>query len=297
MTDSPLTYSDALIRSIFDSLSAHIAIVDEHGVILEINAAWRNFSKENSADVSKEIDGGINFIGLNYLKICESATGEGARDAKNVARGIRQVIEKTCDEFLYDYPCHSPTGRRWFYMRAIRMADADPVRVIVSHEDITELKLAQEELKTHKAILEERNQSLEEVNIALKVIIEQREKDKADTERHFLAHLRTLVLPYINKLKAGNLGRRDRTLLDIVESQLNEVITPMIQRLDNAGVILTPQEMQVAALVKEGKSTAEIADVLFISEATVSFHRKNLRTKLGLKNRQTNLRSFLLSMS
>ncbi len=297
MTDSPLTYSDALIRSIFDSLSAHIAIVDEHGVILEINAAWRNFSKENSADVSKEIDGGINFIGLNYLKICESATGEGARDAKNVALGIRQVIEKTCDEFLYDYPCHSPTGRRWFYMRAIRMADADPVRVIVSHEDITELKLAQEELKTHKAILEERNQSLEEVNIALKVIIEQREKDKADTERHFLAHLRTLVLPYINKLKAGNLGQRDRTLLDIVESQLNEVITPMIQRLDNAGVILTPQEMQVAALVKEGKSTAEIADVLYISEATVSFHRKNLRTKLGLKNRQTNLRSFLLSMS
>lgn len=294
MTDSPLTYSDALIRSIFDSLSAHIAIVDAHGVILEINAAWRKFSTANSAGGG---DGGINYIGLNYLKICESATGEGARDAQNVARGIRQVIEKKCDEFLYDYPCHSPTGRRWFYMRAIRMADADPVRVIVSHEDITELKLAQEELKTHKAILEERNQSLEEVNIALKVIIEQREKDKADTERHFLAHLRTLVLPYINKLKAGNLGQRDRTLLDIVESQFNEVITPMIQRLDNAGVMLTPQEMQVAALVKEGKSTAEIADVLFISEATVSFHRKNLRTKLGLKNRQTNLRSFLLSMS
>jgi len=297
MADSPLTYSDTLIRSIFDSLSAHIAIIDEHGVILEINAAWRNFSQKNSADVSGKIDGGINFIGLNYLKICESATGEGAQDANNVAQGIRQVIGKTCDEFLYDYPCHSPTGRRWFYMRAIRMAEADPVRVIVSHEDITALKLAQEELKTHKAILEERNQSLEEVNIALKVIIEQREKDKADTERHFLAHLRTLVLPYINKLKAGNLGQRDRTLLDIVESQLNEVITTMIQRLDNAGVMLTPQEMQVAALVKEGKSTAEIADVLFISEATVSFHRKNLRTKLGLKNKQTNLRSFLLSMS
>lgn len=297
MTDTPLTYSDTLIRSIFDSLSAHIAIIDDHGCILETNAAWRNFSRDHSADLSGRGDGGINFIGLNYLQICESATGEGARDAKNVAMGIRQVIEKKRDEFLYDYPCHSPTGRRWFYMRAIRMADADPVQVIVSHEDITELKLAQEELKRHKTILEERNQSMEEVNIALKVIIEQREKDKADTEKQFLAHLRTLVLPYINKLKAGNLGQKDRTLLDIVESQLNEVINPMIQRLDNAGVILTPQEMQVAALVKEGKSTAEIADILFISEATVSFHRKNLRTKLGLKNKQTNLRSFLLSMS
>lgn len=297
MTDTPLTYSDSLIRSIFDSLSAHIAIVDHQGCILETNAAWRNFARENSANVSGGRDVGINFIGQNYLQICESAVGEGARDAKNVATGIRQVIEKKCDAFLYDYPCHSSTGRRWFYMRAIRMAGADPVRVIVSHEDITELKLAQEELQSHKASLEERNQRLEEVNIALKVIIEQREKDKTDTEKHFLLHLRTLVLPYINKLKAGNLGQRDRTLLDMVESRLNEVINPMIQGFDNAGVMLTPQEMQVAALVKAGHSTAEIADILFISEATVSFHRKNLRTKLGLKNRQTNLRSFLLSMS
>lgn len=297
MTDTPLTYSDTLIRSIFDSLSAHIAIVDDQGCILQTNAAWRNFSMENSAGVSDKIDGGINFTGLNYLKICESATGDGARDAKNVAMGIRQVIEKTCDEFLYDYPCHSPTGKRWFYMRAIRMTDADPVRVIVSHEDITQLKLAQEELKAHKKILEERNQSLEEVNIALKVIIEQREKDKADAEKHVLGHLRTLVLPYINKLKAGNLSQRDQTLLDLLESRLNEVISPMIQRFDNADIILTPQEMQVADLVKAGKSTAQIADVLFISEATVSFHRKNLRSKLGLKNKNTNLRSFLLSMS
>ncbi|MCG8553144.1 MAG: LuxR C-terminal-related transcriptional regulator [Desulfobacterales bacterium] len=297
MKDASLTYSGTLIRSIFDSLSAHIAIVDDQGCILETNAAWRNFSRDNTTGVPAGIDGGINFTGLNYLKTCDAATGEGARDAKNVAVGIRQVIEKECDEFLYDYPCHSATGKRWFYMRAIRMADADPVRVIVSHEDITQLKMAQEELKAHKTILEERNQSLEEVNIALKVIIEQREKDKADAEKHFLAHLRTLVLPYVNKLKAGNLSQRDRTLLDLVESRLNEAISPMIQRFDNAGIILTPQEMQVADLVKSGKSTAEIADVLFVSEATVSFHRKNLRAKLGLKNRHTNLRSFLLSMS
>ncbi|MCG8617909.1 MAG: LuxR C-terminal-related transcriptional regulator [Desulfobacterales bacterium] len=297
MTDPNLTYSDQLIRSIFDSLSAHIAILDHQGRILETNAAWRNFSRDNRAENGGDTVGGIDFTGLNYLNICEAATDDGAQDAWNVAGGIRDVIQKKREEFLYDYPCHSPEGKRWFYMRAIRMAGADPVRVIVSHEDITELKLAQESLKQHQEILEERNQSLEEANIALKVLIEQREKDKAETEKHFLTHIRAFVLPYLSKLKSGNLGERDRTLLGIVEDQLNQVAAPLMKRMDNAGVMLTPQEMQVAALVKEGKTTAEIADVLYISETTVSFHRKNLRTKLGLKNKQANLRSFLLSMS
>ena len=297
MQTNRLTYSDQLIRSIFDSLSAHIAIIDDQGCILETNAAWQTFSRTNTAGNTGGQIENIDFTGMNYLHICEAATDEGAGDAWNVARGIREVIRKEKDEFLYDYPCHSPEGKRWFYMRAIRMAGGDPVRVIVSHEDITALKLAQEAIKEHKDALEERNRSLEEANIALKVLIGQREKDKAETEKHFLTHIRTFVLPYIGKLKSGNLGERDRTLLGIVEEQLNEVVSPLMQRFDNAGIMLTPQEMQVAALVKEGKTTAEISDILYISEATVSFHRKNLRSKLGLKNRQANLRSFLLSMS
>lgn len=296
MTENCLTYSDRLIRSIFDSLSAHIAIIDSRGRILETNAAWRDFARSNSGG-AEENCGVVDATGMNYLEICESARDEGAGDARNVARGIREVIQGTINEFLYDYPCHSPEGPRWFYMRAIRMAGSDPVRVIVSHEDITELKLAQESLKAHRRALEKRNQSLEEANIALKVLIEQREKDKAQTEKQFLNHIRTFVMPYIGKLRAGNLDARDRTLLAIVESQLNEVVSPLLGRLDNAGVMLTPQEMQVAALVKEGKTTSEIADILYISDATVSFHRKNLRAKLGLKNRQANLRSFLMSMS
>ena len=297
MHTPPLTYSDQLIQSLFDSLSAHIAILDHQGCIIETNAAWRNFSRTNTAGPPGEPVDDIDFTGLNYLHICEAATDEGAEDAWHVARGIREVIGKEKDEFLYDYPCRSPEGKRWFYMRAIRMAGSDPVRVIVSHEDITDLKLAQEALREHKDALEERNRSLEEANIALKVLIGQREKDKAETEKHFLAHIWTFVLPYIGKLKSGNLGERDRTLLDILEGHLNEVVSPLMQRFDNAGIMLTPQEMQVAVLVKEGNTTAEIADILYISEATVSFHRKNLRSKLGLKNKQANLRTFLLSMS
>lgn len=287
----PTGYSDDLIVKLFDSLSAHIAIMDDQGRILETNAAWKAFSKANSGETP------IDFRGMNYLSICEFATDDGAADARHVARGIRRVIEKKTPEFLYDYPCHSPQGKQWFYMRAVLMEVSDPARVIISHENITALKLAQEALKEHQAILEERNLSLEEANIALKVLIGQRETDKQEMEKKFLTHIKTFVLPYLNKLKSGTMGDRNLTLLGIVEDQLNEVISPLMHALTNAQVMLTPQEMQVAALVKEGKTTAEIADILYISEATVSFHRKNLRAKLGLKSRQVNLRSFLLSMS
>ncbi len=287
----PMGYSDQLIVKLFDSLSAHIAIMDDQGRILETNTAWKDFSKANSGEAQ------VDFKGMNYLSICELATDEGATDARHVARGIRRVIEKKTREFLYDYPCHSPQGKQWFYMRAVLMEGSDPIRVIISHENITALKLAQESLKEHQAILEQRNLSLEEANIALKVLIGQREADKQEMEKKFLTHIKTFVLPYLNKLKAGITGDRNQTLLGIVEDQLNEVMSPLMQNLANAQVMLTPQEMQVAALVKEGKTTAEIADILYISEATVSFHRKNLRAKLGLKSRQVNLRSFLLSMS
>jgi DNA-binding CsgD family transcriptional regulator len=70
-----------------------------------------------------------------------------------------------------------------------------------------------------------------------------------------------------------------------------------MQRLSNASILLTPQEMQIATLVKDGKASKEIAAILNVSEATVHFHRKNLRKKFGLNNTRTNLRSYLLSMS
>lgn len=289
--NNTISFSDKLVRTLFDSLSAHIAIIDENGVILETNRTWKQFSIANGVPEN------MDFNQMNYLHVCEAATAEGAEDAGKVAAGIRRVLGREINEFRYDYPCHSPEGRRWFYMRVVPMADRGNLYLIISHEDITELKLAQESLKGHQTILEDRNQSLEEVNIALKVVIAQRETDKSEMENKILTNVKSFVLPYIKRLQESRLSEKDRTLVRILDDQLNDIMSPLIMRLSNAHVLLTPQEMQVATLVKDGRTTSEIAQVLFVSEATVSFHRKNLRSKLGLKNKQTNLRSFLLSMS
>jgi len=102
---------------------------------------------------------------------------------------------------------------------------------------------------------------------------------------------------HVEKLKNSRIKAKDRTLVDIIDTHLQDIISPLLQRFANAKILLTPQEMQVASLVKDGKTSKEIADLLNVSETTVNFHRKNLRVKFGLRNQRTNLRSYLMSIS
>ena len=287
----PMSFSDELARTVLNSLSAHIAILDENGVILETNKAWQRYA------VNSGMPQTCDHRGVNYLDICEATIGSEAIDAGKVAEGIREVIRGDQEEFLFDYPCHSEDGPHWYYMRTIRMAGSGAIRVVVSHEEITALKLTEEALKKSQEDLFEQKQSLEEANIALKVLLKQREADKLELEKKVLSNIKDLVLPYVEKLKNSPLKPKDKTLVEIVETHLNDVISPLLQHFVNAKILLTPQEMQVAGLVKDGKTSKEIADILNVTEATINFHRKNLRVKFGLTNQRSNLRSYLLSIS
>ncbi len=291
MTPESMTFSGVLARTVLDSLSAHIAIIDQKGIILETNQAWRGYARQN------HLEGDTDSIGTNYLEVCENAKGEEAKDAARVADGIRLVIAGEAREFLYDYPCHSPEGKHWYYMRAVRMFYDGPVRVVISHEDITDLKLAEEALKEREILLRDQKQSLEEINVALKVLLKQREADKRELEQKVLGNMKELIFPYVEKLKKSGLKAGERTIVDIIDAHLKDIISPFLQRMSAANIFLTPQEIQVASLVKDGKTSKEIADLLNIADTTVHFHRRNLRIKFGLDNRKTNLRTYLLSLS
>jgi DNA-binding CsgD family transcriptional regulator len=286
----PLPLSDPLAVAVLNSLSAHIAIIDAAGIILQTNHAWRAYARRN------RLQGTPDAVGINYLAICDGTRGRDADDAHRVAAGIREVAEGRRLEFLHAYPCYGPEGQHWYYMRAIRMASEGPVRVVVSHEDITALKRTEEALRARETQLEEQKQSLEEANIALKVLLKQREADKAELERKVLANLKDLVFPYVEKLKAASLRPREKTMVEIVDTHLRDIISPFLQQMANAGILLTPQELQVAQLVKDGKTTKEIASLLRVAASTVSFHRRNLRIKFGLQGRHANLRTHLISL-
>jgi DNA-binding CsgD family transcriptional regulator len=280
-----------LETTILDSISAHVALLDENGLILATNQAWRRFAAENGGQDEK------TSVGMNYLAVCDAGARAGDESALAAADGIRAVISGETTEFVLDYPCHSPSARHWFYMRAIRHKDADARRIIVSHEEITALKLTEEELQRNKEAIEEQKQNLAESNIALKVLLKQREMDKFDLEQKIINNIKELVIPYIERLKIAPLRERDKVLVETIEKHLNDITSPLLQRLAHIRIVLTPQEMLVASLVKDGRSSKEIAELLNVTETTVHFHRKNLRDKLGLKKRSANLRSHLLSMN
>lgn len=287
----PYHYSSEAARTVLDSLSAHIAIINDKGKILDTNRAWREYA------VKSGMPEGYDSIGDNYLDICDAAKGDDGANARAVAAGVRKVIEGSVNEFLLDYPCHSDDGPHWYYLRAIRMSGDGPVRAVISHEEITALKLTEEALREGERQLNQQKTELEEANIALKVLLKQRQDDKSDLEQKVITNVKEMVLPYVEKLKRVSLKPKDKRIVEIIDSHLQDIISPMIQKLANASIIMTPQEIQVASLVKDGKASKEIADILNIAETTVHFHRKNLRKKFGLSNSQTNLRSYLISIS
>ena len=160
-----------------------------------------------------------------------------------------------------------------------------------------ERRKAEADLKQSEKELQLKSQTLEEANIALKVLLKHREEDRSAMEENILSNVKKLVLPSIEKLKTLKLNDMQAEHVSIIESHLQEIISPFLHNLTTKHFDLTPREIQIATLIKEGKTTKEMTEYLNISATAVDFHRKNIRSKLGIKNEKTNLRSLLLSMS
>ncbi|MGB7339609.1 MAG: PAS domain-containing sensor histidine kinase [Phototrophicaceae bacterium] len=144
----PITETEDFLQSALDALSAHIAILDENGTIIGINAAWRHF-----ADLNNYNDPTYG-IGTNYLAVCDASAKLKSRDAIVVADGIRNIVSGKVNDFQLEYPCHSPTTKRWFVLRVSRFDWYDNIRVIVAHQNVSELKRVQVELSESKQRIE-----------------------------------------------------------------------------------------------------------------------------------------------
>jgi PAS domain S-box-containing protein len=164
-------------------------------------------------------------------------------------------------------------------------------------KEVEERKLAEQNLIQKEEELSLKSIHLEEANTALKVLLKRGEQDKGELEEKVLTNIRELALPYLEKIKMGALDEKQRTYLEILESNLHDIISPFLKKLSSQYLNLTPTEIQVANLIREGKSTKEIAEILSISDRAIEFHRNNIRDKLGLKKAKTNLRSYLLTLS
>ncbi|XVJ68898.1 MAG: response regulator [Rhizobacter sp.] len=127
--------------STLDGLSAHICVVDDAATIVWANDAWRQFGQQNGAVPS------CIGPGVNYLAICDGASGHGAGDAAQLAHGLRDVLQGRQRAFEMEYPCHSPTEQRWFMVTVTQVPYRSPPRYIIAHQSVTSRHLAEEQLR------------------------------------------------------------------------------------------------------------------------------------------------------
>ena len=143
--------------------------------------------------------------------------------------------------------------------------------------------------------LETKSRYLEETNVALNILLKKRNEDKVELEEKVLFNVKEMIEPFIHKLKKSRLDNRQTAMVDILESNIKDIVSSFTHRLGSKFYNLTPAQIHVANLVKQGKTTKDIAELLGLSSRTICFHRENIRKKLGLKNQKINLTSHLMS--
>jgi len=275
--EAALKESEAKYRNIFQNAVEGIFQTGIHGEILSSNPSFaRLFGYKSPEDIMRAVKD------IRY----EIYADESRR------KELRRLLEKQGSVKNFEILCRRKDGQRIWISLNIRVV-RDRENKILFYEgtlvDITERKNVQEDL-------ENKSRSLEETNAALRVLLRQREDDKTELEGKVLHNIKELVFPYIDKLRTTQPGK-DAVIVDIIESNLNEILSPFIKSMASRYANFTPKEIQIADLIKKGKITKEISQILNLSPRTIDIHRYNIRKKLNINKKKINLQSYLLTLT
>jgi PAS domain S-box-containing protein len=254
-------------------------LVDWTGEILEVNAAASTIYGYSQEEL----------IGMSIRDL-------DADDAERIKEEVSKIRRDGSARFETRQRCKD--GRVVVLQTSIHIIDVGDRKYFCSFfHDITEKKQAERMLIEKEKELHSKNINLEETNTALKVLLKKREEDKTELERKVMANIELLIKPYIEKMRERGLNENQKAYLNILESNLNDITSHFSLSLSSTHLRLTPTEIKIANLIRLGKTTKEIADMLSVSTETIEVHRKRIRDKFGIKNKKTNLATYLLSLN
>ncbi len=130
----------------------------------------------------------------------------------------------------------------------------------------------------------------------LNMLVKRKDADREKLESSIRENITKLVLPHLNQLREQAEDPDTKARLDILYQNILEVFSPLPNTFVSMNIHLTPQEAQIALLVKAGMPTKEICQAMNLSANTVNFHRKNIRAKFSLTSKKINLRTYLCSL-
>ena len=281
-TEAKLRESEERYRSIVENTHDGIVIVDENFRVVYANPEMGLIS---GYDIEEE-------LGRDFTVFLDEKSRTKAKKLA-IKRRHGDDVSSVYEVKLIRKDGDHRTGE----VRISLFRDSTGKHLSVVHFlDITGRKTSEKILFRQKQELENKNQELEDLNTALNVLLNQRSKDKANLEENIMANVNGLIIPYIEKIKRGLLDERLQSCLATIETNLFDIVSAFSRQLSSKYTKLTPREIQIASLIKEGRDSKEIAGLLDLSPATIEFHRNNLRKKLRIRNEKINLRSHLLSL-
>ena len=126
---------------------------------------------------------------------------------------------------------------------------------------------------------------LEDINTALDILLKKREQDNREMETKIFSNYESIILPFLNRLRNSLSNKNQQQLADLLEKGFKEILSPFAKKLSDPLIMLTPTEIQIALMIKQGSPNKEIAQILHCSIKTIDTHRANIRKKLDLKNK------------
>jgi PAS domain S-box-containing protein len=259
-----------------------------------------------------DVDDKCVFVNTTFCEMMElseaEALGDGwawtvhPEDLPGLLRDRARAVAEGAELFRAEYRYVCPSGRRGWVeeqTRPVHGPGGELLGYVGTLAEITDRKEDERLLARHSEELEERvrerTAELGGMNAALEVLLRKREADREELEQAVLANVRRRILPALERLEAV-CSREASALTAEIRKGLQELTDPFRHRLSTVCQDLTPAELRVADLIREGLATKEIAARLGVGTATVDTHRHGIRRKLGLDTRRVNLRAYLLSL-
>lgn len=272
-----LTRAMERLRSILDSSPDSITVTDAEANIIDCNQA----TLENLGYASKE-----ELIGKNALETI--AKKDHMRALKNLSIAIEKGSVHNIEyEIVRKDGITFPAN---ISASAINDASGKMTGFVAIAQNITQRKQAEHALKESEAKLKEQKLALEQKNIALREIIAQIEIEKRKIKDDIAKNASTILSPILEKLDTDKTKEK---YIDLLRHHIEELTSSLSGRLMDIGAKLTAREVEICNMVKGGLSNKDMCHLLSISVQTVEGHRKNIRKKLGLKNKGINLTSYL----
>jgi PAS domain S-box-containing protein len=274
LTEKKLTESENLYRTIFETTGTATVIVEDDKTLSLINAEFEKLTGYRKEDWEGK---------RTWVDLIDE------RDRSRVEENHRlRRIDPNAAPRNYEFHLVDRKGNIKNMLSTNSLIPGTNKHVC-SVMDITELEEKESELLA-------KSRNLEDLNTALRVMLKQRAEDREELEQTLLSNVKELIMPNLEKLSKGGSEQSRQIYHDLIASNLEEMFSPFSRKLSTRFRSLTTTEVQVAHLIKDGKNSKEIADIMSVSSSAVDVYRYRIRRKLGLNNQKVNLRSYLLSL-